>query len=92
MNQPNTMERLEDLIERLESLLALQAPTQEWYTIEEAAKLLGKQPYTVREWARCYRIRAEKRLSGRGAHPAWVIHASEIERYRHEGLLAPPKG
>ena len=33
------------------------------------------------------RIRAETRLSGRGAHPAWCISHQELLRYQREGSL-----
>jgi hypothetical protein len=60
---------------------------QDWYTTAEAAAILGKAEFTVREWCRLGRIRAEKRRSGRGAHPAWVIAHEELLRYQREGLL-----
>jgi len=60
---------------------------KEWYTIAEIARILGKAEFTVREWARRDRIRAEKRSSGRGAYPAWVISNEELLRYQREGLL-----
>jgi hypothetical protein len=43
--------------------------------------------FTVREWARNGRIRAEKKLSGRGAHARWVVSHDELLRYQREGLL-----
>ena len=36
------------------------------YTVEEAAALLKKRPYTVREWCRLGRIDATKRTERRG--------------------------
>ena len=55
--------------------------------LEEFAQLLGKATFTVRAWCRLGRIRAEKRLSGRGAFPAWCISHQELLRYQREGLL-----
>jgi hypothetical protein len=54
------------------------------------ARLLGKAEFTVREWCLLGRIRAEKRQSGRGAFPAWVIAHEELLRYQKEGLLPLP--
>jgi predicted site-specific integrase-resolvase len=63
---------------------------KDWYTIAEVARVLGKAEFTVREWARLGRIRAEERLSGRGAHPAWVVSHEELQRYQREGLVPLP--
>lgn len=86
-------ERLVDLtgrIGRIETMLTQlvsQHPGREWLTTAEAAEVLGKAEFTVREWCRLGRIAARKQASGRGAHPAWVISRSELDRYRREGLL-----
>jgi predicted site-specific integrase-resolvase len=56
---------------------------------EEFAQLVGKAEFPVREWCRHGRIKPEKRLSGRGAYPAWVISHQELLRYQKEGLLPP---
>jgi hypothetical protein len=80
-------------LQRLESLLTLlveRQQTKEWYDIDEFARLVGKAPFTVREWARLGRIRAEKRRSGRGKFCAWVISHAELTRYHREGLLPAP--
>ena len=60
---------------------------KDYYEIDEFAKLAGKANFTVREWARLGRIRAEKRRSGRGRFAAWVISHQEWLRYQREGLL-----
>lgn len=57
------------------------------YTVEEAASLLGKAPFTVRQWSPEGRIDATKRLERRGNAGVWSISADEVERYRNEGLL-----
>jgi hypothetical protein len=77
-------------IEEMLAVLVVRQKVQDWYTTAEAAQLLGKAEFTVREWARLGRIRANKRLSGRGAHPSWVIGHEEILRYQKEGLLPLP--
>ncbi len=79
---------LHQRLDRIELLLGERArPEPTHYTIAEAAQVLGKVDYTVREWARTGRIRAEKRRSGRGRYQEWVVSREEIERYRREGLL-----
>ncbi len=60
---------------------------RDWYSTDEVAKRLGKAEFTVREWCRLARIRAEKRQSGRGAFKAWVISHQELLRIEREGLL-----
>jgi len=79
-------------MERMETLLAVlvdrqQVQAKEFYTVEEFARLVGRNSYTVREWARHGRIRADKKLSGRGAHAQWVVSNAELLRYQREGLL-----
>jgi excisionase family DNA binding protein len=61
--------------------------TRAYYSVEEAAKLLGKSSYTVRQWANEGRINATKRVERRGCSALWSIPAGEIERHRNEGLL-----
>src|SRR6202035_4019772 len=81
---------IDDRLDKIESLLLVlveRQQTKEWYTTAEFARLVGKAEFTVREWARLNRIRAEKRRSGRGAFPAWVISHDELLRYQREGLL-----
>jgi len=63
---------------------------KKWYTPKEVARLLGKRPYTVREWCRLGRINARKRQVGRGAADGWEISADEIDRYKNHDLLPTP--
>lgn len=63
------------------------AITKEVFTTIEAAPLLKRKPYTVREWCRLGRINAEKGDSGRGADNEWRITLEEINRFLNEGLL-----
>jgi hypothetical protein len=86
-------EQLSQIIERLgrlesgmELLVAKQAK-QEWYITAEAAKILKKSEFTVREWCRHGRVVARKRNHGRGAHCSWAISHEEILRIQREGLL-----
>jgi hypothetical protein len=81
---------LEQRLEKIESMLAVlvdRQRVQDFYEIEQFAQLVGKAPFTCREWARLGRIRAVKRGSGRGKHLAWVIPHAELLRYQREGLL-----
>jgi hypothetical protein len=61
------------------------------YSPAEAATILGKRPYTVREWCRLERINATKRPVGRGAAEEWEISLEEVERIQNHGLLPTPK-
>ena len=61
--------------------------SKRWYSVDEVAELLGKRPYTVREWARHGQINAAKRAERRGGAALWTISAEEVARYRNEGLL-----
>ena len=84
------LQRLDKIEAQLAELLR-QRTIKDYYTTEEAAVLLGKAEFTIREWCRLGRIHGEKRMSGRGAHPAWVIAHSELQRYQKEGLLPRPR-
>jgi hypothetical protein len=84
------MSDIEDRLGRIEQMLAVLIGRQtikECYEVEEFARLVGKAPFTVREWCRLGRIKAGKRRSGRGAFASWVISHDELQRYQREGLL-----
>lgn len=75
---------------RIESILAAlveQKTVKEWYSTAELAKLLRRAEFTVREWCRLGRIRAEKRKCGRGPASEWMVSHVELTRVRNEGLL-----
>jgi hypothetical protein len=83
-------DELDSRLAHIEQMLAILVDRQQikdFYDIDEFAKLVGKAPFTVREWARLDRIRAEKRKSGRGKFAGWVISHQELLRYQREGLL-----
>ena len=85
---------VEERLEKIESMLVVLVELQqvrEWYTTHEFAGAVGKAEFTVREHCRLGRLRAEKRQSGRGAFPAWVISHDELLRYQREGLLPRAK-
>lgn len=85
-----TVSALVDVINKLRSDVVLQRSTKESYTTHEVAKLLGKKPYTVREWCRLQRVNATKALYGRGADDEWRISHEELQRIQNEGLLPVP--
>jgi hypothetical protein len=85
-----TDEQLDERLGRIESMLAVLVERQqlrEWYTTQEFAKVVGLAEFTIREYCRLGRLHAEKRGSGRGAFPQWVLSQAELERYRRDGLL-----
>jgi hypothetical protein len=71
----------------LQSKPAAPPDPREWYSVDEAAGMLGKRPYTVREWARLGQVNAVKRAERRGRAALWSISADELSRYRNHGLL-----
>jgi hypothetical protein len=77
-------------LDRIETALAAiltQKAVREWYTTDEAAAVLGKAEFTVREWCRNGRVNAKKKGSGRGKHQGWAIAHEELQRIQREGLL-----
>ena len=80
------VERL-DRIEAAVSMIAQRQTLREWYATDEFARLVGKAEFTVREWCRLGRVKAEKKGSGRGKYQSWVVSHDELLRYRREGLL-----
>jgi transposase len=86
----NIEERLDKIEELLAALLQKES-AKDWYSTAEVARILGRSEFTVREWARLGRVRAEKRFSGRGPHTAWVISHAELLRFQREGLLPTQK-
>jgi hypothetical protein len=71
--------------------LLMQDQIRDYYSLEEVAKMMGRAVWTVREWCRLGRVRAEKKKSGRGRSQEWVIPHAELLRIRREGLLPIPK-
>ena len=71
----------------LRDLVVSQRTIKDWYSPEEVAEILKKQPYTVREWCRYRRINARKRPTGRGDAKEWEISHEELERIKSHGLL-----
>ena len=69
------------------ALLVKQGTVKDAYTTSEVAEILGKAEFTVREYCRLGRIRAEKRACGRGRSRDWKITHAELLRIQNEGLL-----
>jgi hypothetical protein len=88
-----TTQEIDDLTARLDRieqtlvLLVQQRTVKEWYSTAEVAKLLGKAEFTVREWCRLGRVRAQKKKCGRGVASEWIVSHEELTRVRNEGLL-----
>jgi hypothetical protein len=82
-----TLDERLDKIEALLMSLVERETVKDYYEVDEFARLVGKAPFTVREWARLGRINGQKRGSGRGAHTAWVFRHTELLRYQRDGLL-----
>ena len=80
----------QEALGNIQGLLDDQRTVKQWYTPVELAELLGKAPFTVREWCRFGRINARKRPTGRGDADEWEISHEEVERYRNHGLLPIP--
>lgn len=79
-------EQLDRIEQMLETLLGERIP-QEYYSTTEAAKILERADFTVREWCRHGRVLAEKRACGRGNSREWMISHDELIRIQSEGLL-----
>jgi DNA-directed RNA polymerase specialized sigma24 family protein len=86
VNAEAVVERL-DRIETLLRDLVTERTVKDWYTVAEAAEILGKAEFTVREWCRLGRVYASKRACGRGLSQEWIIAHEELTRIRNEGLL-----
>lgn len=94
LKSTDTLLKLNEVIYRLGRLEKLvtdainqQAPSKEFYTVEEFGKLVDSSPYTVREHCRLGRLNATKAQGGRGDKKEWRISHSELIRYRNHGLL-----
>jgi hypothetical protein len=79
---------VEDRLDKIEKLLLVLVERQqarEWYAVEEFARIVDRAEFTVREWCRHGRIKAEKKDSGRGAYASWAISHGELLRFQREG-------
>jgi hypothetical protein len=86
----DSMELVLDRLQKIERSLAMLLDKQavkDWYTTEEVARILDRDPFTVREWCRLGRVCSQKKNTGRGRYQAWVIAHEELLRIQREGLL-----
>lgn len=91
---PNELMPLVERLDRIEAALhqlLVQETVKDWYSIADAAKILGKAEFTVREWCRMGRVHASKRHCGRGLSQEWIISHEELRRIQNVGLLPLPK-
>lgn len=90
MDTAETLQEILGLLRSLDERLGRLEETRpaEFYTTEQAGKILGKSAWTVRRWCELGQIRAEKTLSGRGRRSEWRIGHTELERIRKEGPKA----
>jgi hypothetical protein len=89
-NHPDILARLDRLelcVGEVRDLLVAQRAVKDWYTTAEIAKILDKAEFTVREYCRLGRVRAEKRPCGRGKSQEWIVSHDELTRLRNDGLL-----
>ncbi len=73
-----TEHELASRLERMESILAVlldRATIKDWYTVEEFARLVDREPCTVREYARLGRVRDGNAISA---------------KYHNRSLAPPP--
>lgn len=89
--QQHRIDNLESIVVDLRDTIAAKKTIKESYTTIEVAKILGKKPYTVREWCRLQRINAFKAMCGRGSEEEWRVSHEELERIQNEGLLPVPE-
>jgi 50S ribosomal subunit-associated GTPase HflX len=82
-----TLEEKLDKIEAMLLVLVERQQVKEWYSTTEVAGLLDKAEYTVREHCRMGRIRAKKKLCGRGKGGEWLVSHEKLTRLKNEGLL-----
>lgn len=81
------LERIEKRLERIEA--GLNGNGQKWFTPKEFGEFVERNEYTVQQWCRQGRIRAEKCGGRAGPYQVWRISREELERYQKEDLLPP---
>lgn len=63
------MDALDERLRRIEQMLAVlveRETVRDWYTTEETARILGRAEFTIREWCRLGRIRAQNGAADAG--------------------------
>jgi len=90
MTETELLDAVMERLDRIESVLEdlrRHRTVKAYYSAAEVASLAGRSAYTVREWSRLGRIRAAKRICGRGEAGEWMISHEEVTRLLSEGLL-----
>jgi hypothetical protein len=87
MNDGKDLLKALDELKSLVAILVSRSGIKTYLSVAEVAHLVGKAPYTVRQWCRLGRLNAEKQLCRRGKHAAYVVSMTELQRYEKEGLL-----
>lgn len=82
MNIEAEISEIKEMLQLLVERQRQQKPVKEWYSTAEAAEILGRAEYTIREWCRHERVNAKKRSSNE-----WNISHEELERIQNHGLL-----
>jgi hypothetical protein len=91
----DTQQEISERLTRIEEMLLVlvQGKTvKEWYSTAEVASILCKAEFTVREWCRHHRVRASKKICGRGFSSEWKISHEELVRIQNHGLLRGEDG
>jgi hypothetical protein len=86
MSVVDSTELLERLEQKLEALLQREV-AKAYYTVDEFATLVGRRPFTVRQWCNLGRINAERSMTQTGPSLRWAISHEEYLRFQREGLL-----
>ena len=92
--ESDQLQLLDERLTRIEAALdalVSQRTRKESYSTAEVAAILGRAEFTVREWCRLGRVRADKRACGRGATREWMISDEELQRIQNQGLLPVPR-
>jgi len=74
-------------IERLLEALVKRGAEKSYYSVDEFSAIVGRQPFTVRQWCNLGRINAERSMTQTGPSSRWVISQQEYVRFQREGLL-----
>jgi excisionase family DNA binding protein len=67
-------------------------PTGDLYTPAEAARLLRRSTWTIREWCRTGKVRALRTGFTRGKAHEWAIPAAEVEKLLAIGVVKENQG
>jgi transposase len=90
-NQKEIQQRLE----AVEGLMAeikkslLSSTVRDSYTVEQAAKRLGKAEWTVRQWCNKGLVPGAQKVHGRGRQGEWRVPHEALVRLETEGPTKP---